>query len=80
MNQFERLEQFAKLQKAPTVKFKDLEAAVTSTIRYNTAADEGAGGLHPGDRRPRFSANITIQFDRKDLQFQQKDGVSQGRR
>src|SRR5579885_3639808 len=36
MNQFERLEQFAKLQKPPAVKFKDLEAAVTSTIRYNT--------------------------------------------
>ncbi|HEY7617059.1 MAG TPA: GWxTD domain-containing protein, partial [Terriglobales bacterium] len=35
MNQFERLEQFAKLQKAPSIKFKDLEAAVTSTIKYN---------------------------------------------
>ena len=28
MNQFERLERFAKLQKAPPIKFKDLEAAV----------------------------------------------------
>src|SRR5881628_2744872 len=36
MNQFSRLEQFAKLQKPPAAKFKDLEAAVTSTIRYNT--------------------------------------------
>jgi GWxTD domain-containing protein len=32
MNQFNRLEQFAKLQRAPSIKFKDLEAAVTSRI------------------------------------------------
>src|SRR5512138_3755851 len=36
MSQFSRLEQFAKLQKPPAVKFKDLEAAVSSTIRFNT--------------------------------------------
>src|SRR5258706_474094 len=36
MGQFERLEQFAKLQKAPAIKFKDLEAVVTSSIKYNT--------------------------------------------
>ena len=36
MDEFERLEQFAKLQKPPAVKFKDLEAAVSSSIRYNT--------------------------------------------
>ncbi len=36
MDEFERLAQFAKLQKAPQVKFKDLEAAVSSSIRYNT--------------------------------------------
>src|SRR5215813_3509074 len=35
MNQFERLQQFANLQKPPAIKFKDLEAAVSSTIRYN---------------------------------------------
>ena len=35
MNQFNRLEQFAKLQRPPAVKFKDLEAAVNSTISYN---------------------------------------------
>src|SRR5512141_2134142 len=35
MNQFERLQQFAMLQKPPQIKFKDLEAAVNSTIRYN---------------------------------------------
>src|SRR5579859_2465276 len=36
MNEFERLSQFAKLQQAPKVKFKDLEAVVSSSIRFNT--------------------------------------------
>lgn len=75
MNQFERLEQFAKLQKAPSVKFKDLEAAVSSTIKFN---------LLPMKTRADFIrmtgstilTNITLQFDKKDLQFQQKDGVA----
>ena len=35
MNEFTRLEQFAKLQAPPAVKFKDLEAAVNSSIKYN---------------------------------------------
>src|SRR5215213_3136420 len=35
MNQFERLEQFAKLQKPPEIKFKDLESMVNSTIKFN---------------------------------------------
>src|SRR5258708_7670259 len=35
MNEFERLEQFAKLQKPPAIKFKDLEAAVNSVIKFN---------------------------------------------
>src|SRR3569833_1223562 len=34
MNEFNRLEQFAKLQRAPSIKFKDLEAAVSSHISY----------------------------------------------
>ena len=46
MNEFNRLEQFAKLQKPPAIKFKDLEAAVNSTHQIQHAADEGAGGLH----------------------------------
>ena len=35
-NPFERLEQFAKLQRPPPVKFRDLEAVVESRIEYNT--------------------------------------------
>jgi len=75
MNQFERLEQFAKLQKPPAVKFKDLEAAVNSTIKFN---------LLPMKARADFIrmtnstilTNITLQYDKKDLQFQQKEGVA----
>ncbi len=33
MNEFTRLELYAKIQQAPPVKFKDLEAVVTSTAR-----------------------------------------------
>ncbi len=45
MNEFTRLEQFAKLQKPPAIKFKDLEAAVNSQHHLQHPADEGAGGL-----------------------------------
>jgi len=75
MNQFERLHQYAMLQKAPQIKFKDLEAAVNSSIRYN---------LLPMKARADFMritgssvmTNVTLQFDRRDLQFQDKEGVS----
>src|SRR4051794_14953347 len=75
MNQFERLEQSAKLQKAPAVKFKDLEAAVSSTVRYNTLPMKVRADFIPVTGTSIFSA-ITLQFDRKDLQFSQKDGIS----
>lgn len=74
MNQFNRLEQFAKLQKPPVVKFKDLEAAIRTRITYNVL---------PMRVRMDFIrmtnssvlTNITLQFDNKDLQFQAKEGV-----
>ena len=75
MNQFERLEQFAKLQKPPAVKFRDLEAAVTSSIRYNTLPMKvRADFIRITDST--ILSSFTLQFDRKDLQFQQKDNVS----
>jgi GWxTD domain-containing protein len=75
MNQFERLEQYTNLQKPPVVKFKDLEAMVSSKVTYN---------LLPMRVRVDFVrmtnstvlTNIAVQFDRKDLQFQQKDTVA----
>src|SRR5215471_18989092 len=35
MNEFTRLEQYAKLQKPPVIKFKDLEAQISSKITFN---------------------------------------------
>src|SRR5579871_2426133 len=35
MNEFNRIEQFAKLQQAPKIKYSDLEAEVRSKISYN---------------------------------------------
>jgi GWxTD domain-containing protein len=76
MNQFTRLEQFAKLQAQPAIKFKDLEAAVNSTIKYNLLPIKVRTDFIPVTPAS-VMANITIQFDRKDLQFKQKEGVSE---
>jgi len=75
MNQFERLQQYANLQKPPEIKFKDLEAQVNSTIKFNllpmrTRAD------YMRMTNSTVLANVTLQFDKHDLQFGQKDGVS----
>src|SRR6266404_5509967 len=75
MNQFSRLEQFAKLQKAPAVKYKDLEAAVNSTIKYNLLPMKVRADFIPVTGSSVLS-NITVQFEVKDLQFKQKEGVS----
>jgi GWxTD domain-containing protein len=75
MNEFTRLEQFAKLQAPPAVKFKDLEAAVNSTVKYNLLPMKVRADFIPVTGSSVLS-NITIQFERKDLQFKQKQGVS----
>jgi GWxTD domain-containing protein len=75
MNEFTRLEKFAKLQAPPAVKFKDLEAAVNSTIKYNLLPMKVRADFIPVTGNSVLS-NITIQFERKDLQFKQKGGVS----
>jgi GWxTD domain-containing protein len=75
MNQFERLNQFAMLQKPPQIKFKDLEAAVSSTIKFNLLPMKARADFMRVTNSSVMS-NITLQFDRGDLQFQDKDGVS----
>ncbi len=74
-NEFNRLEQFAKLQQPPPVKFKDLEAAITTRISYNVLPM-----LVRVDyvrvTESSVLANITVQFENKDLNFQTKTGVS----
>src|SRR5712691_5466380 len=74
MNEFERLEQFAKLQKPPVIKFKDLEAAVNSTIKFNILPLQVRADYFRSEER-RVLTNVTLQLENKDLQFQAKEGV-----
>jgi GWxTD domain-containing protein len=74
MNQFNRLEQFAKLQRPPAVKFKDLEAAVNSRISYNLLPMKVRVDYFPITDASVLTY-ITLQFDNKDLEFKAKDGV-----
>jgi GWxTD domain-containing protein len=75
--QFDRLEQFAKLNKPPAVKFKDLEEVVSHKISVN---------LMPFDVRADFVkvtsdtvlVPVTIQIKNRDVTFQNKDGVQRG--
>jgi GWxTD domain-containing protein len=72
--QFEKLAQFAAVQRPPEVKFKDLRDIVTTTIRYN---------MLPFDVRADYVrvtsdtvlVPITIQIRNKDLTWSAKDGV-----
>jgi GWxTD domain-containing protein len=76
-NQFDRLQQFTNLQKAPAIKFKDLEALVQSTIKYNLLPMRVRTDYFPITGSSVLT-NLTIQFERKDLQYKQKDGVAEG--
>jgi len=69
-----RLEQFAKLQRPPQIKFKDLEAAISSRLSYNILPMKTRVDFFPVTDASVLT-NVTLQFDRKDLQFQFKDGV-----
>ena len=75
--QFDRLEQFAKLNKPPAVKFKDLEEIVSHKINVN---------LMPFDVRADFVkvtsdtvlTPVTIQVKNRDITFVNKEGVQRG--
>ena len=77
MNEFTRLDLYAKIFQPPAVKFKDLKAVVTSRLSAN---------LLPFDARTDFIrvtdetvlTPITVQVANSDLQFQNKDGVMHG--
>ncbi|MBK5292748.1 MAG: GWxTD domain-containing protein [Acidobacteriia bacterium] len=77
MNQFERLQQFANLQKPPPIKFKDLEAAVTSSIKFNTLPIKVRADFLKMTTNT-IMTNITAQMEKRDLQFQDKEGISRG--
>src|ERR1700676_3475093 len=75
--EFDRLEQFAKLQATPKVKFTDLEEAVNSKIILNPM---------PFDVRADFVkitsdtvlVPVTIQMRNRDITFVNKEGVQRG--
>ena len=75
--EFDRLELYAKLNRPPAVKFKDLEEIVSHNVRYN---------LMPFEWRADFVkvtsdtvlVPITIQMKNRDITFVTKDGVSRG--
>ncbi|HEX3681876.1 MAG TPA: GWxTD domain-containing protein [Bryobacteraceae bacterium] len=75
MNEFTRLEQFAKLQAPPAIKFKDLDAVVSSNIHYNTLPMRvRADYIRVTDAT--VLTNITVQFKNSDLNYATKDKVS----
>jgi len=76
MNMWNRLNQYVNLQKAPPVKFKDLEAAVYSTIKYNLLPLKVRADYVPINGAS-IQTYLTLQFEDKDLQFSQKEGVSE---
>jgi GWxTD domain-containing protein len=76
MNMFDRLQRFVNLEKAPTIKFKDLDAVVNSTIKYNLLPMEVRVDYLPVTEAS-VLASVTVQFSREDLQFRQKEGVAE---
>ncbi len=75
MNQFERLQQFANLQKAPKIKFRDLEAQVNSKITFNVLPMQVRVD-YVKMTNATVNSYVTIQFERKDLQFKQEANLS----
>jgi GWxTD domain-containing protein len=74
MDEFTRLERFAKLQQPPKVKFKDLEAAVSTHITFNLLPIKVQADYIKVTNSSVLT-NITMQLENKDLQFQLKNGV-----
>ncbi len=75
MNEFTRLEQYANLMKAPSIKFKDLDAVVKSNIRYNSLPMQvRVDYIRVTDST--VYVNISIQFKNSDLNFATKDKIA----
>jgi GWxTD domain-containing protein len=74
MQEFTRLENFAKLQAPPAVKFKDLEADVRSKITYSVLPAKVRVDYFPITDASVLTY-VTLQFENKDLQFVSKEGV-----
>jgi len=76
MNMFDRLQRFVNIEKAPTIKFKDLDAVVNSTVRYNLLPMLVRTDYIPVTESS-VLASLTIQFNKEDLQFRQKEGLAE---
>ncbi|MBV9156161.1 MAG: GWxTD domain-containing protein [Acidobacteriaceae bacterium] len=75
MNEFTRLEQYANLQKAPVIKFKDLDAVVNSNIRYNTLPMQvRADFIRVTDAT--VLTDLTVLFKNSDLNYATKEKVA----
>ena len=75
MNEFSRIEQYAKIFRPPAMKYKDLEAAINSTIKYNLLPMKVLVDYIPLTASS-VMTQITVQFDTKDMQFKDKDNLS----
>jgi GWxTD domain-containing protein len=75
MDQFTRLGQYANLQKPPQTKYKDLDETVSTSIKYNLLPMKVRADYIPLTDTTAI-ANITIQFDRKDLSYKDEKGIS----
>jgi hypothetical protein len=74
MNEFSRLDLYAKIQQAPPVKFKDLEAVVTSRlVRDQVKFDYRWYFLRITSDT--VLVPITVQIPTRQLSFQEKSGV-----
>jgi GWxTD domain-containing protein len=74
MDEFSRLELYSKIQQAPPVKFKDLEAVVTQRIvRNQMQFDYRFDYLRVTDDT--VLVPISVEVPNKQLSFQGKDGV-----
>ncbi|MFZ0639349.1 MAG: GWxTD domain-containing protein [Candidatus Acidiferrales bacterium] len=74
MNEFSRLDLYAKIQQAPAVKFKDLEAVVDSRVTANQIHFDCQSDFL------RITADtdlvpITVQIPNRQMSFQEKNGV-----
>ncbi len=73
-NEFTRLEQFAKVQAPPPVKFKDLEEVVSSRILRNQISFDYRFDFMriTGDT---ILVPVTVQIQNKQMTFRDRDGV-----
>jgi GWxTD domain-containing protein len=73
-NEFTRLDQFAKVQVAPPVKFKDLEEVVSSRILRNQISFDYRFDFMriTGDT---ILVPVTVQIQNKQMTFRDRDGV-----